>query len=68
MLNQDPRDIVMRLASKVGKKEARRLCVAEGISTSTFDKIYGDRYTREVGTLVRDAIARAWDRRNNKAS
>ncbi len=56
---KDPKKTVRDIADQVGKQEARRLLVVEGISTSMADKLVADRYGSEVRQLVRQAIGRA---------
>ena len=59
MSNMELKAAVEDLAKKLGKPEARRLLVIEGLSPHTADKIMGGRYQSEMGPLVRDAIRRA---------
>lgn len=56
---KDPKIIVRELASQVGKHEAQKLLVDEGVSTSTAQKLVSDRYKPEIKELVRQAIGRA---------
>ena len=58
---KDPRKLVVELAQKVGKHDAQRLLVDEGVSTSTAQKLVGARYHSEVKELTRQAIMRAFD-------
>lgn len=58
---KDPKKLVMEIADRVGKHGARKLLVDEGVSTSTADKLVGDRYESEVKELVRNAILRAYE-------
>jgi hypothetical protein len=59
MSSNDPKKLVLELAKQIGKGEARRLLVEEGVSTSTAEKLVGERYESEVRGLVRAAILRA---------
>lgn len=59
MTNRDPKELVQELAESLGKNEAKKFLVAEGISTSTADKLVGNRYASEVRGLVQQAIIRA---------
>lgn len=47
------------LAARIGKSEARRRLVVEGVSPHTADKIIGSRYPSEIGVLLGAAIQRA---------
>lgn len=58
-MDRDPKEIVRQLALQVGKHEARRRLVDEGISTSTADKLVGERYPSEIGQLLLQAILKA---------
>ncbi len=65
---KDPKLLVKQIANHVGKHGARRLLVDEGISTSTADKLVGNRYSNEVGQLVTQAIHRAYEVAKRQAS
>lgn len=59
---KDPKKLVTEIANRVGKHGARRLLVDEGVSTSTADKLVGNRYVSEVKELVRNAILKAYEK------
>lgn len=59
---------VEKLASRVGKPEAKRLLVIEGIAPGTAEKIVGDRYYSKPGHLVMAAIKRAIMATEDRAS
>jgi hypothetical protein len=65
---KDPKELVKQLAQQVGKHEARRLLVEEGVSTSTAEKLVGARYKNEVGLLIKDAVLRALESAKRIAS
>jgi hypothetical protein len=65
---KDPKVLVKEIASRVGKHGARKLLVDAGISTSTADKLVGDRYASEVKELTRQAILRAHEACKKAAS
>lgn len=56
---KDPKKVVLEIANQVGKHEAQRLLVDEGVSTSTAQKLVANRYKPEVGQLVKQAILKA---------
>lgn len=56
---KDPKKIVQEIANQVGKHEARKRLVDEGVSTSTADKLVRDRYPSEIGQLLLQAILKA---------
>lgn len=58
----------MELARLLGKGEARRLLVVEGVSPHTADKVINGRYASEIGTLVGAAIKRALEAAKKQAS
>jgi hypothetical protein len=59
---KSPQEVVAELTELVGKHEARRLLVGEGISTSTSDKLVRNRYEHEIKHLMFQAINRAYKR------
>lgn len=65
---KDPKKIVKEITNQLGKHEARRLLVDEGLSTSIAEKLVGNRYQNEVGQLVRQAILKAYDASKKTAS
>jgi hypothetical protein len=65
---KDPKELVRKLTQQVGKHEAKRLLVDEGVSTSTADKLVADRYKSEVKELIRKAIVGAVGKAKAKAS
>lgn len=65
---KDPKKVVLEIAQQVGKHEAQRLLVDEGVSTSTAQKLVANRYHFEVGQLVRQAIMRALEASKRTAS
>ncbi len=65
---KDPKKLIKELASQVGRPEAKRLLVTEGISVSVADKLVRDVYKSDVGLLVQDAISRAIKAAKAKAS
>lgn len=67
-MNKDPKKVVMEIANHVGKHDARKLLVDEGISTSTADKLVANRYKNEVGQLIKQAILRAYEVSKRQAS
>lgn len=48
--------------SVMGRKAVARALVDEGLSLHTADKLCGDRYPSEIGSLMAAAIERAWTR------
>jgi hypothetical protein len=50
---------VKEMIERVGKKEARRLLAAEGVSPHTVLKIVGGTYNHDIGLLLVGAIRRA---------
>jgi hypothetical protein len=56
------------LTDLVGKPEAKRLLVLEGISVGTADKLVGRRYPSQPRHLVAAAIHRALEATKPKAS
>ena len=60
-MNKDSKEVVLEIARQVGKHEAQRLLVNEGVSTSTAQKLVYEKYKAEVGEMMRRAIARAAD-------
>ena len=66
MRNKDPKNTVRQIETLVGRKEALRLMVIEGVSPSTADKLLAERYDSEVGALLSLAIARAMDAAKNR--
>ncbi len=65
---KDPKAVVKEIATHVGKHDARKLLVNEGISTSTADKLVANRYSNEVGQLIKQAILRAYAVAKRQAS
>lgn len=65
---KDPKKLIIEIANHVGKHEARRLLVDEGVSTSTADKLVTNRYKNEVGQLIRQAILKAYEAYKKEAS
>lgn len=68
MNDKDLKQAVLELAQKIGKSEARRLLVLEGISPHTADKVLRGCYESEIGALVEGAIQRAIAASKEKAS
>lgn len=58
MSDKDLKRMAEEFANKVGKPEARKLLVLEGISPHTADKIISGRYPSEIGDLLGAAIKR----------
>lgn len=65
---KDPKKVVLEIAQQVGKHEAQRLLVDEGVSTSTAQKLVANRYKNEVGQLIKQAILRAHEAAKRLAS
>lgn len=65
---KDPKAVVDEIAELVGKPEAKRLLINEGVSVSVSDKLVGRRYESEVGTLVRNAVLRALEKAKEQQS
>ncbi len=68
MSSNDLKKTAIEIAKRLGKGEARRLLVVEGVSPHTADKIIGGRYQSEIGALVGAAIKRAFEASKVKAS
>lgn len=62
------RSFVDKLTQKVGKSEAMRMLVIEGLAPGTADKIAGNRYFSQPGCMVMDAIKRALEKAEAQAS
>lgn len=65
---KDPKKLIKELSAQVGRPEAKRLLVSEGISISTADKLVRDVYKNDVGLLIQDAIRRAIEASKQRAS
>ncbi len=66
---KDPKKAACELAARVGKHEAQRLLMSEGVSSSLAQKLVGNRYQAEnIGQLVRQAILRALEAAKLQAS
>lgn len=65
---KDPKKLIKQLTSQVGKPEAKRLLISEGISISTADKLVREVYKNEVGLLIRAAVLRAVKASEQEAS
>ena len=59
MAKKDHKKLVDQLGAQVGKRKARQLLVAAGISTSAAEKLLRGKYLHEVGLLMGAAIERA---------
>lgn len=65
---KNPKKLVKELSAQVGRPEAKRLLVVEGVSISTADKLVRDVYKNEVGLLIQAAILKAVEASKKQAS
>lgn len=63
---KDPKDLVREITDMVGKPEAKRLLVSEGISTSLSEQLVRQVYQSSVKLLVQRAIERAFEAAKRK--
>lgn len=67
-MRKDPKDVVTEMVNQVGRHDARRLLVNEGISVSTAEKLVSGRYQPQVGYLITLAVMRAYEEAKLRAS
>lgn len=56
----DPKDLVKEIIARVGKHGALRLLINQGVGTSTAEKLVRNRYSSEMGQLLRQAVEQAY--------
>ena len=61
-------DLIDEVVLLVGKPEARRLLVAEGVSVSTATKLIGGKYESVFGLLLKRAVQSALENAKKQAS